>query len=53
MILHGLRGEGGSVEPEISPLTVLVATRSRRGAFRLLFLCEGKAGLTAWFSWAA
>ena len=53
MILHGLRGEGGSVEPEISALTVPVATRSRRGAFRLQFLREGKAGRPAWFSWAA
>jgi hypothetical protein len=53
MILHGLRGEGGSMEPEISPLTVPVATRSRMEAFRLPFGREGKAGHPAWFSWAA
>lgn len=53
MILHGFGGEGGSMEPEISSLTVPVATRSRVEAFRLLFLREGKAGHTAWFSWAA
>ena len=53
MILHGLRGEGGSMEPEISLLTVPVATRSRMGAFRLPFLREGRAGHTAWFLWAA
>src|SRR5262245_16074833 len=44
MILHGLRGEGGSVEPEISPLTIPVATRSRMEAFRLPFPRRGKAG---------
>jgi hypothetical protein len=53
MILHGFGGEGGSMEPEISSLTVPVATRSRVEAFRLLFLREGKVGHTAWFSWAA
>jgi hypothetical protein len=53
MIVHGLRGEGGSMEPEISPLTVPVATRSRMEAFGLPFLREGKAGHSAWFSWAA
>jgi hypothetical protein len=53
MILHGLRGEGGSMEPEISPLTVLVATRSRVEAFGLPFLRGGRAGHLAWFSWAA
>ena len=53
MILHGLRGEGGSVEPEISLLTVPVATGSRMEALRLPFLGEGKVGHTAWFSWAA
>jgi hypothetical protein len=37
------------MEPEISPLTVPVATRSRVEAFRLPF----KAGHPAWFSWAA
>ena len=52
MILHGLRGEGGSVEPEISPLTVPVAARSRMEAFRLPFLRQGKTGYPAWFSWA-
>ena len=46
-------GEGGSMEPEISGLTVPVATRSHVEAFRLPFLREGKAGHTAWFSWAA
>ena len=40
------------MEPEISPLTVPVATRSRMGAFRLPFGREGKAGHTAWFSWS-
>jgi hypothetical protein len=53
MILHGLRGEGGSVEPEISPLTVSVATWSRMEAFRVPFGREGRAGHPAWFSWAA
>ena len=53
MILHGLRGEGGSMEPEIPPLTVPVANRSRMEAFGLPFLREGKAGHPAWFSWAA
>ena len=52
MILHGLRGEGGSMEPGIPPLTVPVATWSRMEAFGLRFLREGKAGLPAWFSWA-
>ena len=52
MILHGLRGEGGSVEPEISPLTVSVATRSRMEVFRLPFGRDGRAGHPAWFSWA-
>jgi hypothetical protein len=52
MILDGLRGEGGSVEPEISPVTVPVATRSRMEAFGLPFLGEGKAGRPAWFWWA-
>jgi len=41
------------MEPEISPLTVAVATGSRMEAFMLPFLREGKAGHTAWFSWAA
>ena len=40
------------MEPEISPLTVPVATRSRMEAFGLPFLREGKAGRPAWFSWA-
>ena len=53
MILQGFRGEGGSVEPEISSLTILVAIRSRMEVFRLPFLCEGKTGHPAWFSWAA
>jgi hypothetical protein len=52
MILHGFRGKGGSVEAEISPLTVPVATRSRMEAFRLPFLRGGKAGRPAWFWWA-
>jgi hypothetical protein len=41
------------MEPDISPLTVPVATRSRVEAFGLPFLREGKAGHQAWFSWAA
>jgi hypothetical protein len=41
------------MEPEIFPLTVPVAARSRMEGFRLLFLREGKAGHPAWFSWAA
>ena len=41
------------MEPEISPLTVPVATRSRIGAFRLPFLLEGRVGHPAWFWWAA
>ena len=53
MILHGFRGECGSMEPEISPLTVPVATRSRMEAFGLPFLREDKVGHPAWFSWAA
>jgi hypothetical protein len=53
MILHGLRWEGGSMEPEIPSLTVPVAIRSRMEAFGLPFLREGKAGHPAWFSWAA
>ena len=51
--MRRLRGEGGSVEPEISPLTVAVAARSRMEAFGLPFLRQGKAGPAAWFSWAA
>jgi hypothetical protein len=53
MIVHGFGGEGGSVEPEISPLTVAVAARSRMEAFGLLFPRGGEAGHPAWFSWAA
>ena len=53
MTLHGLRGEGGLMEQETSPLTVAGATRSRMQAFRLPFLREGKAGHMAWFAWAA
>ena len=53
MIVQGLGEEGGSMEPEISPLTVAVAARSRMEAFRLPFLRQGKAGHPAWFSWAA
>jgi hypothetical protein len=53
MIMQGLGEEGGSVEPEISPLTVAVAARSRMEAFGLPFLRRGKAGHPAWFSWAA
>ena len=53
MILHGLRGEGGSMEPETPPLTVPVAIRSHMEAFGLPFLREGKARHQAWFSWAA
>jgi hypothetical protein len=41
------------MEPEIPPLTVPVANRSRMEAFGLPFLREGKAGHPAWFSWAA
>ena len=41
------------MEPEISPLTVSVATRSRMGAFGLPFGREGKAGHPARFSGAA
>ena len=41
------------MEPEISPLTVPVANRSRRGAFGLPFLREGKAGHLALFACAA
>jgi hypothetical protein len=41
------------MEPEISLLTVLVATRSRVEAFGLPFLRGGRAGHLAWFSWAA
>jgi hypothetical protein len=52
MILRALRGEGGSVEPEFSPLTVPVATRSRMEAFGPPFLRQGKAGRPAWFLWA-
>ena len=40
------------MEPEISPLTVPAAARSRMGAFRLPFLRQGRAGHPAWFSWA-
>ena len=53
MILRGFRGEGGSMEPGISPLMVPGATRSRVEAFGLPFLREGKTGHPAWFSWAA
>jgi hypothetical protein len=41
------------MEPEISPLTVPGATRTRMEVFRLPFLRGGKAGHTAWFSWVA
>ena len=41
------------MEPEISPLTIAMATRSRVEAFGLPFLREGKAGHPARFSWAA
>ena len=41
------------MEPEISPLTIPVATRLRMEAFRLPFRREGRAGHTAGFSWAA
>ena len=41
------------MEPDIPPLTVPVATRSRMEAFGLPFPLEGRAGHQAWFSWAA
>ena len=46
--LAWIRRGGGSMEPEISPLTVPVAGRARMEAFGLPFLCEGKAGRSAW-----
>ena len=41
------------MEPGIFPLTIAMATRSRKRAFRLPFLREGKVGHPARFSWAA
>jgi hypothetical protein len=41
------------MEPEIPPLTIAMAIRSRMEAFGLPFLREGKAGHPVRFSWAA
>jgi hypothetical protein len=51
MIVHGSRGEGGSMKPELFLSTIATATRSRMEAFELSFLLEGNVSHPARFSW--